>query len=229
MTARSRMKPVPYHAGRGHSTFLGVALLLACAVPVAAGQKSATPDRFAEIFERANANRESLRSIHARFTETTVSTLLEKPIVARGTIVATPPGRVLMTYTHPERRFVSLDGKSLVVVWPDRGDREQIDIAQTQRRIDQYFTQASLEQLRSMFDIAAEPDPARRDVDHVDMRPKRKQIKAGLERLELWIDRTSLLPVQMRMQFPGGDSKTITLDDITANVPVSEESFRIRP
>ena len=46
------------------------------------------------------------------------------------------------------------------------------------------------------------------------MRPKRKQIKEGLERLELWIDRESLLLVQMRMTFPGGDRKTIRLDDV---------------
>ena len=61
------------------------------------------------------------------------------------------------------------------------------------------------------------------------MRPKRKQIREGLERLEIWIDRESLLLVQMRMTFPGGDSKTIRLDDSTVNVPVTDETFQIRP
>ena len=59
------------------------------------------------------------------------------------------------------------------------------------------------------------------------MRPKRKQIKEGLERLELWIDRESLLLVQMRMTFPGGDRKTIRLDDVAVNVPVTDETFQI--
>ena len=170
-----------------------------------------------------------MRSVRARFTETTVSTLLEKPIVAHGTIIAAPPARVLMTYTDPERRTVALDSKSLIVVWPDRNERETIDISKMQRRIDQYFTQASVDQLRSMFDITAEPDVIMREVDRVDMRPKRKQIKAGLERLELWIDRENLLPVQMRMRFPGGDYKTIKLDDVAVNVPITDESFQIRP
>ncbi len=61
------------------------------------------------------------------------------------------------------------------------------------------------------------------------MRPKRKQIKEGLERLELWIARESLLLVQMRLTFPGGDSKTIRLDDPELNVPVSDDTFRVRP
>jgi outer membrane lipoprotein-sorting protein len=59
------------------------------------------------------------------------------------------------------------------------------------------------------------------------MRPKRKQIKQGLERLELWIDRESLLLVQMQMTLAGGDRKTIRLEDVAVNVPISDETFRI--
>jgi outer membrane lipoprotein-sorting protein len=61
------------------------------------------------------------------------------------------------------------------------------------------------------------------------MRPKRKQIKQGLERLDLWIDRESSMLVQMRMFFPSGDEKTITLDTITTDVPVSDATFRVAP
>lgn len=228
ITARSRMRPVPYHAVLRHSTLV-VLLALPLVIAAVGPQGPASTDLFTQIFNRTTTKRATMRSVRARFTETTVSTLLEKPIVAHGTIIAVPPARVLMTYTDPERRVVALDGKSLFVVWTDRNEREKIDISQTQKRIDQYFTQASVDQLRSMFDITAEPDAVMRDVDRVDMRPKRKQIKAGLERLELWIDRESVLPVQMRMRFPGGDYKTIKLDDITINVPVTDESFQIRP
>lgn len=129
------------------------------------------------------AKRQSIQSIRARFTETTTSSLLEKPLVSHGTIVAAPPSRVLMVYTDPERRVVAIDSKSLVVAWPDRRQRETIDISQTQKRIDQYFTQATIDQLRSMFEIQAEPDRSLAGSDRIEMVPKRKQIKNGLERL----------------------------------------------
>ena len=182
-----------------------------------------------KIFSQTIEKRQSIQSIRARFTETTTSSLLEKPLVSHGTIVAAPPSRVLMTYTDPERRVIAIDSTSLIVAWPDRGEREKIDISQTQKRIDQYFTQASLKDLRSMFEIRAEPDPAIAGADRIDMRPTRKQIRGGLDRLELWIDRESLLLVQMQMTFPGGDRKTIRLDDLTVNVPVTDETFQIRP
>jgi len=188
---------------------------------------AAKDDLFDDLFKRSVERQRSMKSIRATFTETTVSTLLEKPIVAHGTIVAAPPARVVMTYTDPERRTLMMDGRSMLIAWPDRNEREKLDISQVQKRIDQYFTHASADDLRSMFDITAQHDPTMRNVDRVDMRPKRKQIKQGLERLELWIDTKELLLVQMQMTFPGGDRKVIKLEDITVNVPVDEATFRI--
>lgn len=80
-----------------------------------------------------------------------------------------------------------------------------------------------------MFKIAAQPDPVIHETDRIDLRPRRKQIREGLEWLEIWIDRESLLLVQLQMTFPGGDKKTIRLDDDTVNVPVTDETFLIRP
>ena len=231
ITTRSDMTPVRYHAGLRRSTMLLASALLhlTAAVALVASQATAPGDLFDQLFARTLAKRQSIQSIRARFTETTTSSLLEKPLVSHGTVIAAPPSRVLMTYTDSERRTVAIDGKALVVSWPDRRERETIDISQTQKRIDQYFTQASIGQLRSMFEIAAQPDSAIRGTDRVDMRPRRKQIKEGLDRLELWIDRESLLLVQMQMTFPGGDRKTIRLEDVVVNAPVNDGTFRIGP
>ena len=230
ITTRSAIKPVRYHAGCRRSTMLlASAFLQLVAVALVASQAAAPGNLFDQLFARTLAKRQSIQSIRARFTETTTSSLLEKPLVSHGTVIAAPPSRVLMTYTDPERRTIAIDGTSLVVAWPDRREREKIDISQTQKRIDRYFTQATIGQLRSMFEITAQPDSVIRETDRVDMRPKRKQIKEGLERLEIWIDRENLLLVQLQMTFPGGDKKTIRLDDVTVNVPVTDEMFVIRP
>lgn len=199
-------------------------LLVAVSVLAAAPPKD---DLFTQLFQRSVARQQSLKSIRAKFTETTVSTLLEKPLVAHGTIVAAPPARVVMTYTDPERRTITMDSKTMLIAFPDRNEREKVDISQVQKRIDQYFTHADVDELRSMFEITAEHDLSMKDVDKVDMRPKRKQIKQGLERLELWIDTKELLLVQMQMTFPGGDRKTIRLEDIEVNVPLGDDTFRI--
>jgi outer membrane lipoprotein-sorting protein len=211
------------------SLFVHLLMVVSLAIPRGGAGVPVTDDLFSQIYQRGVVKQRSLRSIRARFTETTVSSLLVKPIVAHGTVVAASPARVRMTYTDPETKTIAMDGQSLTVAWPDRGERERIDITAIQKRIDQYFTHASLEDLRGMFAVTAEPDHAIGHADRVDMKPKRKQIKQGLERLELWIDRDSEMLVQMRLTFPGGDQKTIALEDIAINVPVSDDTFRIRP
>jgi outer membrane lipoprotein-sorting protein len=230
ITTRSDIDAVRYHAVLHRSMLPAAALLqLLAAAALVASQAQGPKDLFDRLFVRTMEKRQSIHSIRARFTETTTSSLLEKPLVSHGTVIAAPPSRVLMTYTDPERRTVAIDSKSLVVVWPDRREREKIEITQTQKRIDQYFTQATIGQLRSLFEISAQPDPVLRETDRVDMRPKRKQIKEGLDLLEIWIDRESLLLVQLQMTFPGGDRKTIRLDDVIVNVPVTDDTFLIRP
>ena len=84
-----------------------------------------------------------MRSIRARFTETTTSSLLVKPLVAHGTVIGASPARVRMTYTDPEAKTIAMDGKTLLVAWAGRRERERIDITDMQKRIDQYFTRAS--------------------------------------------------------------------------------------
>jgi len=189
---------------------------------------SKTPDLFTEIYNRGVAQKKTMTSIRAKFTETTESSLLTKPIVAHGTVVATSSARVLMTYADPERKTITMDGKLLTIAWPDRNEREQINIADVQKRIEHYFAEATIGDLRSMFEIAARPDSSAPHLDRIDMRPKRKQIQQGLELLELWIDRQRVMLSRMRLSFPGGDRKTIALEDVVLNVPVSEEMFQAR-
>ena len=196
--------------------------LVTAAVPGAAQR----PDLFADLYARGGAKQKVMKSLRGTFTETTTSTLLTRPIVARGTVIAAAPARVRMVYTEPDAKTLTMDGKTLTIVWPARNERQQINVGETQKRIDQYFTSASIKDLQSMFEITARPDATMRDHDLVDMKPKRKQISQGLARLEIWIDRRSDLLTQLRMTFPGGDQKTVTLEDLEVNYPVTDAMFR---
>ena len=59
------------------------------------------------------------------------------------------------------------------------------------------------------------------------MVPKRKQIKENLARLDLWIDRASLLLDTMKMTFANGDSKTMAFEDVTPNAPLDPATFAL--
>lgn len=195
----------------------------------ATGRNAGATDLFDALYERTRPQQASLQTIRAKFIETTVSTLLTKPLVARGDVIAAKPGRIRLDYSSPERKTVVIDAGRLVVLWPDRKEREELDVGQFEKRIDRYFVDRTPVELRKHFDISAAADAKVPGTYRIDMIPKRKQIKTGLSRLELWVDQERLLLTRMRMSFPGGDSKTLAFEGIELNVPLGPSAFSVKP
>jgi outer membrane lipoprotein-sorting protein len=206
-------------------TSIVIGLALAAGAP-AAHQTSRPADPLEELFARGRTAQAAMRSLSASFTETTVSSLLVKPVVGKGTVIAAiNPLRVVMRYTSPEPRTVWIDDRTLAVSSPGRKALDEVGIADMQRRVQKHFASASLADLRSSFDLSLSADSAVPGADLLEMVPKRRQIKEGLERLRLWIDRERLLMVRLQMDFPGGDSKRIDFTDMRINVPIDDQTF----
>jgi outer membrane lipoprotein-sorting protein len=176
-------------------------------------------DLFDEIYRRGQAQNGGLRTFTATFTETTTSSLLTRPLIARGTVAVERPGRVALRYVAPDDRVVIIDGDRMTLSWPSRGVRQTRDIGASQRRVRKYFVDSSPDELRGHFEVTAR-EAADRPGYLVTLIPKRKQIKEGLSRLELWIDRDTLLLSAMRMSFPNGDTKLMTYTDVKPNASV---------
>jgi outer membrane lipoprotein-sorting protein len=189
---------------------------------------TAGPDLFDEIYARGKPLDATLKTLTARFTETSQSPLLAKPLVANGTIAVVRPFRIAMHYTAPDARTVIIDAGKLRVVWPARAVDRTTPLGALERRIQQYFVDTSPKQLRSHFDIAAELASDRPRAWLVTMSPKRKQIREGLSRLELWIDRDSVMLTRMRMVFPSGDVKLLEFEDVRINPTIEESTFSPR-
>jgi outer membrane lipoprotein-sorting protein len=196
-----------------------VACLIALAAPVRAGGSAA--DLFDDIYRRGQPMEKSIKTIRARFVETTTSSLLVKPLVAEGTLLAVRPNDILLTYTKPERKLLRIDATTLRFVWPDRKLQQTQDIRESQARVQKYFVDKSPDELRRHFTIAAVDDAARPGTWRIEMLPKRKQIQQGVTKIVLWIDqRTSILST-MTMTFAGGDTKTMAFSDVEVNPSIT--------
>jgi outer membrane lipoprotein-sorting protein len=205
------------------SAIAAVSLLLFA--PISASQTGQTDHLFESIYKRGSQLNTQLKTLTARFTETTTSELLSRPLVATGTLAVERPLLVVLHYEQPERRHVLIEGDRLTVTWPGRHIREATSIATINRRIQRYFVDKTPTQLQDNFTITTEKAGDRPRTYKLTMLPKRKQIREGLTRLELWLDDSSLLLAAMRMTFPNGDTKLMVLDNIVANEPIDAEVF----
>jgi outer membrane lipoprotein-sorting protein len=202
---------------------LGFAGLLRAA---AAGAPPA-PDLFDQIYERGRAIQTSLKTVTATFTETTTSALLSRPLVAHGTLAVERPSRIVLRYATPEPRILLIDQNQMTLVWPSRGIRQQTDVAAALGRVDKYFLDKSPDELRRNFDITAIEADDRPGTWRVTMVPRRKQIQQGITKLDLWIDRTSLLMAAMRMTFPNSDTKLMAFENVVMNGPIDRSLFSV--
>jgi outer membrane lipoprotein-sorting protein len=184
------------------------------------------PDLFDQIYERGRPTESTLRTLTAAFVETSTSTLLSKPLAARGTVAVERPSRIVLNYTDPDARRVLIDGGLLLITWPSRAIRQQQDIGAAQGRVQKYFVGKSPEELRRHFRITAREAADRQATWHVDMVPTRKQLQEGVSRIELWIAHETVLPVSMRLTFPNGDTKLMEFSDVRVNPPLPADTFR---
>jgi outer membrane lipoprotein-sorting protein len=206
---------------RGSARAVATALLALAIAASATLRASAPADLFDDIYRRGQPMEQSIKTIRAHFTETTTSSLLVKPVVAEGTLLAVRPSDILLEYSKPEKKLLRIDAATLQFVWPDRKLHESRDIRESQARVQKYFVDKTPDELRRHFDITAADDRARPGTWRLEMVPKRKQIQQGVTKIELWIDQRSTMLSAMTLTFAGGDTKTMAFSNIEVNAPIT--------
>jgi outer membrane lipoprotein-sorting protein len=227
MIRADRLPPVPLRVKRALPGAFRLAAVVLAVAAAGSAQIGAAPDLFDELHARVRALEEKRQTIRAKFTETTVSSLLVKPMVSEGTLVGAKPASLAMTYTSPERRTIIVDGRRMLTTRPVLGERELVDITEIMKRVDHYFVNATPDELRKHFTVRAFVDPEIPAWYQIDLVPTRKQIRQGLDRLQIWIARDPLLLAQIRITFAGGDTTTVAIKNAELNVPLSSDAFKV--
>lgn len=213
---------------RPHVAILAAAWLVAALLTVPAAGQSPTqnPDTgsFDARYARGQQVNASIRTLTASFIETTQSSLLTQPLVARGTLAVERPSRVVLHYTQPNVRTVLIDRNKMTVTWPST---QTLDVGAAMGRIEKMFVNGSAKDLRQQFDIDDRQTGERAGIYHVVMTPKQRRIREGLTRLELWVDEQTSLLSAIRMTFPNGDSKHMAFEQVTPNATLPAGVFTL--
>jgi outer membrane lipoprotein-sorting protein len=206
------------------------AVLASALLAAALAGVAATParDLFDDIYDRGRAVDASWKTLTARFTEQSTSSLLTRPLVATGTLAVARPDRVVLEYLEPDRRTVLIDRGTLRVVWPARGLSTERDISASQARVQKYFVDKTPQQLRRHFTIGASRAPDRAGHWHMSLTPTEKRIREGVAGIDLWVDQQTMLLTAMAMTFANGDRKLMEFSDIRLDPDLPAETFAIQ-
>jgi outer membrane lipoprotein-sorting protein len=203
-----------------------LALLLSAAPFAQAARGQASGESFDQLYAKGQALNATIKTLTARFTETTTSALLTRPLIARGMLAVERPSKVVLRYTEPNARVVLIDDKRMTSTWPTR---QTLNIGTAQGRVQRYFVNGNAAELRKEFDIDERGLNDTPGTHHVTMKPKRKQIRESLTQLDLWVSRDTSLLHSMLMTFANGDTKHMAFEQVTPNATLSPGIFSLEP
>ena len=158
-----------------------------------------------EVLSRFDEVQGQIRTLSAEFVQTTRSPLLKVPTIAKGRFCLTKPDSVLWEYSAPEpMRFVVAKGE-YTGYFPERRRAEKRDIKRWSEQLFRFFGlgQGSKE-LGRFYEIELGASESSGRASYVLLlSPKKRRVKKNIERVKLWVDVATLLPV--RIDYVGKD------------------------
>lgn len=197
----------------------GIVLAVLCvAAAVSAGQMPSA----GELAARIQARYSTITDFTADFVQTQTSPLLPRPVVERGTVKISKPGRMRWTYTTGDRNETVADGLRIynyaradgyvdIVPMPDPGEASAA-----------LLFLAGHGDLTRDFDATLPPDQPTGEW-HLVLTPRSPQ--ADFESLTLEVDRNSLAFRGLMVVDPQGGTSGFRFENLRENVGLSPREF----
>ena len=185
-------------------------------------------ERFAALMARAEDRQSHLETLEASFEQRKESVMLLEPEVSTGTLAYRAPDRVRWDFTSPTPTTVIVGGQEMLTWYRDQGVAERRHVGDSADRMLQMLGPgASLETLRSYFDVTA-AFPAEETAPYrLELKPRMRRIERRLRSLTLALDRDLFVPIYVRIEEAGGDVTELRFSDLRINGEVPAERFEL--
>lgn len=201
---------------------VGCTVVLAAAPVHAAG-----PVTLETVIKKIQEQQKKTSTLQAEFRQEKELALLSKPEVSTGTFIFSRPSNVLWTYTAPKRvQMVIADGV-MTTYYADLGKAERIDVKRFEDRIFKYMgASGAIDELARYFDFTF-TDSKSKPVYVLDLTPKNRAVSKRVQRIKLWIDKTSYMTSKIEYVEGDGDITRYEFTNIRINEPVPNSRFAL--
>jgi outer membrane lipoprotein-sorting protein len=208
-----------------------VAFLGTC--PVASAAPTGRPlegDERIRAVQALQARQRDVASLRAAVVQRKRHPLLKDEVVTEGSLIVKRPDRVRWEMTRPERAIVVIEGNTLLVYHPERGEAERRDLR------DDFGTRAAAEFLTAGFGLAVEDLERRFRVDvyreggwlRFWLTPKSAWVAKVITEVVITQEDGDALPRRIVVVGAKGDRTETLLTDVTLNAPLPADAFALR-
>ena len=171
----------------------------------------------------------SVKTLSARFTETTVSVLLKDPLVAEGRFYMTKPDSIRWEYVRPEEMRFVIYQDQYTGYFPARKSAEKRSIRRWSERIFRFIGlgQASTE-LEKLYDIRLEEQAEQIDNTYLLVfEPKKRRVRRRIDEVRFWVDKTSFLPQRVEYRSANGNTRVVEFHEIVLNPDLAASMYTV--
>lgn len=202
-------------------------LALACAIVLGAAPLAAAPVTLAQVIKKVQEQQKKTSTLQADFRQEKELALLAKPEVSTGKFTFSRPSNVLWTYEAPKRvQMVIADGV-LTTWYPELGKAERIDVKKFEDRIFKYMgATGAIDELARYFDFTF-TDSKSKPVYVLDLTPKNKAVAKRVQRIKLFIDKSTYMTSRIEYVEGDGDITRYEFTNMRINEPVPSSRFAL--
>ena len=195
-----------------------------CAFSVVIPVQAATLE---QVIKKVQEQQKKTMTLQASFRQEKELALLAKPEVSTGTFTYSRPSNVNWTYDAPKRVQMVIAGGTLTTYYPELMKAERIDVKRFEDRIFKYMgATGAIEELARYFDFTF-TDSKSKPVYVLDLTPKTKAVSKRVQRIKLWIDKTTFLTSKIEYVEGDGDITRYEFTNVRINEPVPASRFAL--
>lgn len=209
---------------RSSSIAAAIAVAVLSVAPARAASSKATLE---QVIKKVQEVQRNTHTLQANFRQEKELALMAKPEVSTGTFLFSRPSNVLWTYDAPRRVQMVIAGGTLTTYYPELAKAERIDVKKFEDRIFKYMgATGAIEELARYFDFTF-TDAKAKSVYVLDLTPKTKTVSKRVQRIKIWIDKTTYLTSKIEYVEGDGDITRYEFTKVRINEPVPPSRFAI--
>ena len=202
-------------------------LALVGALVAAAPLRAASPATLAQVINKVQGQQKKTGTLQADFRQEKELALMAKPEVSSGTFTYSKPSNVLWTYDTPKRVQMVIASGFLTTYYPELNKAERIDVKRFEDRIFKYMgATGAIDELARYFDFTF-TDSKSKSVFVLDLTPKNRAVSKRVQRIKLWIDKTTYLTSKIEYVEGDGDITRYEFTNLRINETVPPSKFAL--
>ena len=204
-----------------------LAAVICAAVAGTSSLSAAGPVTLETVIRKVQEQQKRTHTLQADFRQEKEMALLAKPEVSTGTFVYSRPNNVLWTYKSPKRVEMVIANGVMTTWFPELGKAEQIDVKRFEDRIFKYMgASGAIEELGRYFDFTFTQSKSK-PFYVLDLTPKNRAVAKRVQRIKLWIDKTTYLTSKIEYVEGDGDVTRYEFSNLRINDPLPPNRFAL--